>query len=125
MAPPEEATLSDGDIIALRPLAEHVTAVHLERHPDDLERYGDDLARAWCVHDNQHVLAWAVADLDLQGQLDWLARILTARGYPVKNLIDSVSTCAEVLETDLPGAAGTEVSERLRAAARALESSAS
>ena len=43
--------------------------------------------RAWCVHDNQHLLNWAALDLagavDFDAQLRWLASVLTSRGYPL------------------------------------------
>lgn len=121
MAPPSEAILPDGQAVDLAPLAREVTELHLTRHPEDRERYGAELAEAWCRHDNQHILGWAISDLDLDGQLAWLARVLDARDYPVRNLIDSVSVCAEVVDRRVSGPDGTQVAERLRAAARRLE----
>lgn len=120
MAPPTTAELPDGTPVALLPLAEQVAAVHLGRHPEDVARYGPDLARQWCIHDFQHVLAWAVEDQDLEGQLAWLAGLLDARGYPVANLIDCTVRAAEVVEAAMPAPAGAEVAERLRAAAGSL-----
>ncbi len=117
--PPATATLMDGTAVDLQALAEKITDAHLERHPEDRERYGEELARAWCTHDNQHLLAWAVADI-LPAQLAWLAGVLTARNYPLANLLDNVDTGAEAVRRQWPGAAGQEVSERMRAAARTL-----
>jgi hypothetical protein len=120
MPPPSLASLPDGATIELHPLAQRIADAHLGRHPEDVERYGDELARAWCTHDHQHILAWAAGDLDLDGQLAWLARLLDARGYPVANLLDSVSTAADTLERALDTDAAREVSARLRAAAGKL-----
>ena len=66
--PPAEASIG-GAKLKLAPLAEEVARRHLERHPDDVERYGE-LAQEWAVHDMQHVLAWAFGEssgfVDLQ-----------------------------------------------------------
>jgi len=62
MAPPSTATLTDGTQLDLLPLARAITEEHLVRHPDELERYGEAV-RAWCTHDNQHLLHWAALDL--------------------------------------------------------------
>ncbi len=120
MPPPAVAELADGTTVDLLALAELVTERHLARHAEDTARYGDDLARAWCTHDNQHVLQWAVQDADLDGQLAWLAGLLDARGYPVANLIDNVATAAEVCEAEIGTPAGRAVAARLRGAGRAL-----
>jgi hypothetical protein len=98
MAPPPTATLPDGVVLELEPLAEEITDRHLRRHPEDVERYGD-LARAWGVHDAQHVLSWAVLDADgalsFQEQIAWLANVLSSRGYPLANLVDNLDTAAQ------------------------------
>lgn len=104
----------------LVPLAEAVTERHLERHPEDVGRYGQDLAWEWCVHDMQHVLAWAISDQEFEGQLTWLARVLDAREYPVGNLIDCTMTAADVVEEELPAPAGPDIAGRMRAAADGL-----
>lgn len=120
MRPPTEIELPDGGTLALVPLAEHVAERHLRRHPEDVERYGFELAREWCVHDHQHILAWAAADLDLEGQVGWLAGVLDARGYPVANLADSLITAAGVVTDDVGGLTGDEIAARLRAAAATI-----
>ena len=82
-----------------RVLAEEVARRHLERHPEDVERYGDH-ALAWCVHDNQHILSWAAGDadgyVDLEKEIHWLAGVLGARGYPLANLADNLETAGDV-----------------------------
>jgi hypothetical protein len=94
MAPPVKATLPDGVVVDLGPLAREITDRHLRRHPEDTERYGD-LAREWGVHDNQHLVNWAVLDvggaLSFEEQAAWLANVLGSRGYPLANLADNRS----------------------------------
>jgi hypothetical protein len=117
MPPPAAATLPDGSEADLRGLAERVTDIHLQRHPEDANRYGD-LARAWCIHDTQHLMAWGINDTDFAGQLGWLAGLLDARGYPVENLHDCVLTCARVLR-EAHGEAAEAAARRMEDAARA------
>lgn len=116
MSPPERGELPDGRTVALGPLAVRVSDRHLERHPEDVERYGAELAHAWCVHDFQHVLAWAVGDLNLEDQIGWLARVLHARDYPLANLISCLGTAAEVVAEAIPGPDGEAIAQRLRGA---------
>ena len=101
MAPPPTAALPDGTQLDLRPLAQQISVAHYERHPDELERYGD-AGREWCIHDNQHLLNWAALDLaghiDFDEQLRWLASVLTSRGYPIENLADNLRTGESVLK---------------------------
>lgn len=116
--PPDQAVLA-GRAVDLVSLAQIVTDRHFIRHPEDLERYGED-GRAWCVHDAQHLLNWAILDVngfvDLEEQVAWLTRVLHARGYPLANLADNVETAAEVVAEQL-GAQAEMVAERLRRAA--------
>jgi hypothetical protein len=120
MAPPTVARLPDGSEVELRPLAQRITDAHLQRHLEDVERYGAELARDWGVHDNQYLLEWAIGDIDLQGQVAWLARVLDARGYPVANLADNLMTGASIVAAEIPGDAGEQIAERMRSAARSL-----
>jgi hypothetical protein len=117
MPPPTHAYLQ-GTSVELTPLADEIARRHLERHPEDTERYGDR-AREWAIHDQLHVLHWAFGDhagiLDLRGQVAWLARVLEARGYPPANLWSCLRTAAEVVEERLPAA--QPVAARLRAVA--------
>lgn len=98
MPPPVTATLPDGVVLDLRPLACEITDRHLLRHPEDTERYGD-LARDWGVHDTQHLVNWAVLDgvgaVSFQEQVAWLANVLGSRGYPLANLADNLDTAAQ------------------------------
>lgn len=116
MAPPAIAELPDGTVIELQPLAEQICELHLRLHPEDVARYGRELAREWCVHDNQHMLAWAIEDRDLRGQVAWLAGVLDARGYPVANLVDNVLQAAHILDLQLPAAVAEPIARRMREA---------
>ena len=57
------------------------------RYPDHDARYGDR-ERAYCVHDSAYLIAWLVEALELaeaasfQTNVEWLRRILDARGFP-------------------------------------------
>ena len=110
---PTEAEL-DGQTIEIVPIAREVARRHLERHPEDVERYGEELAFQWAAHDMQHVVHWAYTDVaglvDLEQQVSWLARVLEARGYPLENLWSCLRTAAEVVDDD-------RVAARLRSAA--------
>jgi hypothetical protein len=121
MPPPRRAVLrEDGRELDLELLAGRVADRHLERHPEDVTRYGAGLAREWCVHDVQHILNWAVheanGDFPLADRLAWLAGVLDARGYPVANLVSCVETTAEV--------AGPPLSPLLREGAARLREAA-
>lgn len=115
--PPQHITLRAGDVIALGPWAASAADRHLAAHPEELERYGPH-ARDWCVHDLQWVCLWAIMDADGQArvfddQLDWLARLLTARAYPLSSLADALDSLAQELASTLP-----EAAVRLRAGAQ-------
>ncbi len=111
--PPVQARLGD-ETLDLEPLAAAVAERYFERFPEDLERYGE-AARAWELHDTQHLLNWAIGDVegfvDLEKQATWLAGILDARDFPVEHLAVNLELAADVM-------AGHEaVAERLLAAA--------
>ena len=115
--PPDTATLA-GAQVALNPLAIAVSERYFERHPDDLERYGE-LAREWEIHDTQHLLNWAIGDVeghaDLSKQVGWLAGVLEARGFPLDHLASNLDLAADVSAERIGG--GGAVAERLRSAA--------
>lgn len=120
MPPPATAQASEGMTVELAPLAQEVCDRHLQRHPEDVERYGFELASQWCIHDQQHILAWAIEDRDLTGQVHWLAGVLDARGYPVANLVDSVLQGAKILGARLSAPVGEAVAARMRDAVDGL-----
>ncbi len=120
--PPDTASL-DGRPVLLSPLAADVAEAYFEVHPEDLERYGE-LARAWEQHDTQHLLHWAIGDVeghvDLIKQVSWLAGVLEARDFPVEHLASNLDLAATVVEAQVEG--GVPVAERLRAAAAHVRS---
>jgi hypothetical protein len=90
--------------VELVPLAEEICRRYRDEFPDEQGRYGD-AGMAWCVHDNQHVLNWAVGArngyVDLHKELAWLARVLEAREFPVERLVRNLEIAAAVT-ADLP-----------------------
>jgi hypothetical protein len=98
-APPDSATLPDGSIVELAPLAREIGRRHRLEFPDEAERYGDR-GLEWCVYDNQWLLSWAITAAagwdDFGDQLDWLAGILESRGYPVDRLARDLEIAADV-----------------------------
>ena len=109
MAPPTEAVLVGEHIpVALLPLAQEVCRRYREEFPDEQGRYGD-AGQAWCVHDNQHILNWAIGArngrVDLEHELAWLARVLEARSFPLDRLARDLDIAAEVVRDRHPGLA--------------------
>jgi hypothetical protein len=123
--PPPDRALLRGAEIELAPLAEAIADRYFGEFPEDLARYGDDVARAWELHDTRHLLNWAVNDVeglaDLRGQVTWLARILEARGFPLEHLARNLQLAADVLAERVDD--GADVAERLRAAAHGVRTS--
>jgi hypothetical protein len=104
--------------IELAPLAREICRRYRDEFPDEAERYGD-VGIAWCVHDNQHILNWAVGArngyVELQGELAWLARVLEARDFPLDRLARNLDIAAEVV-AELP------IADDLAAGARFIRS---
>ena len=100
-APPATATLENGSTLDLVALATEICRRYREEFPDEEGRYGD-AGMAWCVHDNQHILNWAVGAangyVDLEKELSWLARVLEARDFPLERLARDLAIAAEVAE---------------------------
>ena len=97
---PEAAELPGGERLELAAPAREIARRHRAEFPDEEERYGDR-GLEWCAYDNQWILAWAAADAagyeDLGKQLEWLAGLLEARGYPVERLARDLEIAAEVV----------------------------
>jgi len=102
MAPPAAAPspVPGGADLDLHALAEAVCARYYAEFPDEDAVYGE-VGRAWCQHDNQHLLNWAALDVAgavvLDDQVAWLARILEARGFPILRLARSLELGGEVV----------------------------
>jgi hypothetical protein len=116
MAPPTRASLPDGVVLDLASLAALISSEHLSRHPDDVARYGD-VIRDWCVHDNQHLLNWAVLDvrgeLDFGSQVAWLAGVLGARDYPLASLADDLQVAAHTVRKEIDSEYATALGDVL------------
>lgn len=98
-APPTSATLPDGSLLELLPIAREIARRHRLEFPDEADRYGDR-GLEWCVYDNQWLLSWAIMAaagwVDFHAQLAWLAVILESRGYPVARLARDLEIAADV-----------------------------
>jgi hypothetical protein len=120
MPPPAVVRLPSGAELDLPPLAREVCRRYDEEFPDERERYGP-AGMQWCVHDNQHLLNWAVLDLRtdvvLADEVAWLAKVLEARDFPLDRLARNLELDAEVVRDALGGAVGEALAERLVAAA--------
>ena len=119
--PPVEARLDGApEPIDLAGLAREVCRRYREEFPDEGERYGD-AGVAWCLHDNQHIVNWAVLArnglADLDRQLTWLARVLEARQFPLDRLARDLEIAAEVVRERLAGPARAVAEELDRGAA--------
>lgn len=97
-------TTDSGESIDLRGLAEEIARRYVHEFPDEQARYGD-AGRAWCIHDNQYLLAWSAdaADgyLDMRRQVAWLASILEAREYPLERLVRDLEIGVDVVRERL------------------------
>jgi hypothetical protein len=121
---PVEAMVEGGAAVDLRTLAEEVCARYRAEYPDEQGRYGD-AGMAWCVHDNQHILNWAVGArngwVDLPKELAWLGRVLEAREFPLDRLARDLEIAAEVASERL-SEPGRAIAEDLRAGAEFVRS---
>ena len=125
-AAPIEATAPDGTTLDLRDLARGVCARYRAEFPDEEERYGN-AGQAWCVHDNQYILHWALLDArgltTLDDQVAWLGRVLGARDFPLERLARNLDLAADVIAA-LRRPWCSDIAARLRAAKAAIPSPA-
>jgi hypothetical protein len=124
--PPVNAELDGGRMLDLHTLARDICARYQAEFPDEQQRYGD-AGIAWCVHDNQHILNWAVTELNGYGgferQLAWLAGVLEARQFPLDRLARNLDISAAVSAEELERA--DQLSEILLRGARFVRSRSS
>ena len=122
--PPVSAQLGDGQALDLLGLAREICTRYRAEFLDEQARYGD-AGIAWCVHDNQHIVNWAVIESNgysgFERQLTWLAGVLEARDFPLDRLARDLEIAAEVLDEAL-GPARRGPSEILAAGARLVRS---
>jgi hypothetical protein len=125
--PPQTFEFPDGTQVDLAPLARRLSALYYDVYPDDLERYGS-VGLAWCDHDSRYLIAWALEDaranaIDCVAQVQWLARVLAARGFPVDRLGRHVELTAALLRSSELGDIGDRAAERLSHAASVVTDS--
>lgn len=99
--PPPRYALLGATRVDLERVAERICERYRGLYPDEQDRYGD-AGMAWCLHDNQHILNWAVGSvtglIDLPRELTWLADVLHARQFPLDRLAHDLELAAEELE---------------------------
>lgn len=65
------------------------------------------MGRAWCQHDNQHLLSWtalaAEGLADLDREVAWLARALHHRDVALDRLARHLELGSEVVRDEVPG----------------------
>lgn len=124
-AAPLSAVLADGQPLDLVALATEICRRYREEFPDEAQRYGE-AGNAWCVHDNQHLVNWAVEAVNDQGDMKndvaWLASVLESRGFPVERLARNLDLASEIAGDQLAGQGGDRVSVVLRDAAEFVRS---
>ena len=105
MAAPRRAPGPDGVELDLVDLAGRVCDRYYEEYADEDARYGE-VGRAWCQHDNQHLLNWtalaAEGLTDLDREVAWLARVLDRRAFPLDRLARNLELGAEVVAEQVP-----------------------
>ncbi len=108
-APPTRARTRDGELVDLVLVAERAAAAFVAAFPDYADRYGP-VAIPWCVHDDQHLLNWAILSLDEQvdyeRELAWLARVLEARTFPLAWLASGLDVLAAAVREVYPALTG-------------------
>jgi hypothetical protein len=123
--PPVETKTPSGAAVDLVAMAREICRRYQAEFPDEGKRYGA-AGEAWCLHDNQYLLAWAIEDardssVDLLEQALWLRDVLDRRGFPVARLARNLEIAAAVaagaiLENDFAQA----VARRLTAGSAAV-----
>ena len=101
LAPPSGAAAPESFAgLDLRALATAVAERYRGEFPDEAAAYGEHW-QAWCRHDNQYILHWALLDVEgvvsLTDQVRWLAGVLASRGYPLERLQRDLEIAADVL----------------------------
>ena len=114
--PPPVTPSVPGSELDLVALAREICDRYRTEYPDEQERYGD-AGVAWCLHDNQHILNWAFLSHDgtddFGSEIRWLARVLSARDFPLDRLARDLEIAAEVVEARV-GDTGPELAAVLR-----------
>ena len=122
-APPTVARLHGGEELDLRDLAKEISTRYRAEFPDEQDRYGE-AGFDWCVHDNQHLLNWAVIACNgfggFEPKLEWLADVLEARDFPLDRLARNLEIGARAVEELLP-ASHRVLAQQLAAGAQLVQ----
>ena len=126
-APRLSSPLLGGEKKDLVATATEICHRYRQEFPDEKERYGS-AGNAWCVHDNQHMLNWAVETVngyfEINQEVAWLANILEARHFPTDRLARSLDIGAQVVQETLTGKPGQQLSRVLTGSAAFVRSGA-
>jgi hypothetical protein len=124
-APTVSSPVDGGQVLDLVAIATAICVRYRSEYPDETERYGD-AGIAWCVHDNQHLLNWAVNSangvLDIEPEVAWLATVLEARDFPIDRLARDLDIGADVVLEVVGGSGGSAVAAVLTATANFVRS---
>jgi hypothetical protein len=124
-AAPRSAVVADGQQLDLVVLASEICRRYREEFPDEEQRYGQ-AGNAWCVHDNQHLMNWAVQAVndegDMKNDVGWLASVLESRGFPIERLARDLDLAADIAGDQIAGQASERVMGVLRDAAEFVRS---
>jgi len=112
--PPVSSRAPDDREIDLVRVARRACLAFVAEFPDYASRYGP-AGVPWCLHDNQHILNWAILSLrgsvEFERELAWLARVLEAREFPLARLARGLELLAGAVRKEYPDLA--EVAERV------------
>ena len=121
--PPTTATSPHGQQLDLVAVATLTCSAYDAEFPDERGRYGP-AGMQWCLHDNQHLLNWAVLSLtygiSFEKELAWLAGILEHRNFPLERLERDLELLSTALTTSYPEE--KEVADRIKQGAAFIAS---
>ena len=104
VAPPSGAPAPEAHAgLDLRSLAARLCEQYRDEFPDEPGVYGEHW-EAWCRHDNQYILHWALLDTEgitsVAEQVRWLAGVLGDRGFPLQRLKRDLEIAADILTAE-------------------------
>jgi hypothetical protein len=112
--PPVSVCTPEGREIDLVRVARRACQAFVAELPEYATRYGP-AGLPWCLHDNQHILNWAILTLhgrvEFERELAWLARVLEARQFPLAWLARGLELLAGAVREEYPDL--DEVAERV------------
>jgi hypothetical protein len=121
--PPTTAISPRGQELDLVAVAKLTCSAYDAEFADERARYGP-AGMQWCLHDNQHLLNWAVMSLtygiSFEHELAWLAGILERRAFPLERLARDLELLSSALTSTYPDE--QEVAERIKEGAAFIAS---